>query len=78
MENGREVVSTASVDIPFSGFGTATIDGRMSPEEWDNASRLEFTANVWDGSTTPATLFVMNDDRKLYLGVRFARTQLGA
>jgi len=66
-----------SVDILFSGFGTATIDGRISSEEWDNAARLDFTANVPQGGTAPATLFVMNDSTNLYLAVKVARTRLG-
>ncbi len=76
VENGKEVLGAASVDIVFSGIGTATIDGRISPEEWDNATRLDFTANVPQGGTSPATLFVMNDNTNLYLAVRVARTLL--
>ena len=68
-ENETELVREASVDIPFSGFGTAIIDGRMDPGEWDNATYLDFTMTVAEG-TVPATIFVMNDETDLYLAIR--------
>lgn len=62
------------------GFGTPTLDGVMSPGEWDNAVKIEFDANIppsEGGGTTPATLFIMNDSLKLYLAVKVARSSFG-
>ncbi len=74
-------VAAASVAGPgFSGYGTATIDGVMSPGEWVNAARIDFQANVpsYDGGgTTPATLYIMNDGTNLYFAVKIARSSFG-
>jgi len=62
------------------GFGTATIDGVMSPGEWDNAVKIVFDANIppsEGGGTTPATLFIMNDGIYLYLAIMVARPSFG-
>ena len=60
---------------PVSGFGTATIDGRMSPREWDGAGSIEFEAILppdyrYASDMGRAVLYVMNDRKNLYLGVR--------
>jgi hypothetical protein len=63
-------------DLLLTGRGTATIDGTFSPGEWDAAGSIDFLANVPPhdgGGTTPATLFVMNDQTNLYLGIRIRR-----
>ena len=65
--------------VVLSGFGSATVDGVLSPGEWGSAGRIDFVANLPladGGGTTPATLFVMNDATSLYLGVRIARSRL--
>ena len=74
----REVIAAASVQIPFSAFGTATIDGVWSPGEWHNAAQLDFVVNLPfpGGGTAPAKLFVMNDNSNLYLALRFRRERL--
>ena len=59
----------------ISGFGTATLDGIMSPGEWDNSDCLEFEAILPPdprlfSETVPAALCVMNDSDNIYLGVR--------
>ena len=44
--------SSASAHEPgmvLYGVGTATIDGIMSPGEWDGTRHLEFTVNTMDG-----------------------------
>lgn len=64
--------------LSLSGRGTAAIDGVMAAGEWDAAAGFGFTANVPGGSTTPATLLVMNDATNLYLGVRMNRPALDA
>lgn len=63
---------------PVSGFGTATIDGMMSPAEWDSAASIEFEAILppdyrYASDTAPAVLYVMNDRENVYLGVRINR-----
>ena len=63
------------------GFGTAHIDGVMIPEEWDNAVKINFLANVPPsegvGRTTPATLSIMNDGLYLYLAIKVDRPSFG-
>lgn len=70
----------ASDVLTFRGYGTAVVDGTLSPGEWDAAGRFDFQANrspADGGGTVPATLFVMNDATNLYLAVRVAVTNLG-
>ncbi len=77
------VMSVATVSFgaePTNTYGIATIDGVMSPGEWDNAVKIDFQANVPPedgGGTTPATLYVMNDGINLYLAVKIARSSFG-
>ncbi len=66
--------------VELSAYGTATIDGRMGPGEWDKAARVDFQANLPvndGGGTTPATLYVMNDNSNLYLALKIARSSFG-
>jgi hypothetical protein len=56
------------------GYGTATVDGQFGADEWRCANTYDFTAKVSGGSGTPATLYVMNDDARLYLAVRLRRS----
>jgi hypothetical protein len=51
----------------LAAFGTATIDGVMSPGEWDRAAQVPFSGG---------TLFVMNDAHDLYVAVRAPATVL--
>jgi hypothetical protein len=72
-------VTTVSAQAPgtgLRGFGTAIIDGVLSPGEWDNAGQVSFPVN---GLTTPATFFAMNDANNLYLALRVqpAGSQVG-
>lgn len=70
-----------SFGLSLSGKGSATIDGVMSPGEWDNAAKYDFQVNVPSsdgGGTTPATLYVMNDGLNLYLGLKLARPSFGS
>lgn len=59
--------------VVLYGRGTATIDGVISPGEWNNAGNINFTVNTPHGGTTPGTLSVMNDGNNLYFAVQFAR-----
>jgi hypothetical protein len=64
----------------LTSFGTATVDGVMMPGEWDGAAKVEFLANVPandGGGTTPAILFVMNDEINLYLALVVQRSSFG-
>lgn len=58
--------------INLTGLGTASINGVMSPGEWDSAARVNLLVNT-PGGTAPATLFSMNDANNLYLALRIAR-----
>jgi hypothetical protein len=64
--------STSST-LTLSGSGTATLDGVISPSEWDASGTINLLVNLPGGGTAPATLFVMNDATNLYLALRFAR-----
>ncbi len=67
--------------VVLSGFGTATIDGVLSPGEWDSAGSIDFSVTLPGndgGGTTPAILFVMNDGTNLYLGLKIVRSALGS
>src|SRR5262249_7574318 len=44
--------------VVLSGVGTATIDGKLSPGEWDSAGKMDFLVNLPlsdGGGTTPGT-----------------------
>ena len=66
--------------LTVRGYGTAVVDGVLSPNEWDRAGQFDFQANLSPaegGGTVPATLFVMNDSTNLYLALRVAVSHLG-
>lgn len=80
-ENPQEPVGTDTPEGPafhvqvggqdaLSGIGSATIDGILSPGEWDAAGQVDFLVNVGGGATSPATFFAMNDANNLYLALR--------
>ena len=73
--------SAGANDTPtFRGYGTAVVDGVLSPGEWDGAQRFDFQADrspAEGGGTVPATLFAMNDSTSVYLALRVAVTNLG-
>jgi len=64
--------ATSAVGATLSGFGTASVDGVISPGEWDSAGSVDFLVNTPDGGTAAATLWAMNDAVSLYLGVEIA------
>jgi len=71
--------TSAPITEPVSGFGTATIDGMMSPGEWDGAGSIEFEAILppdyrYSSDTAPAVLYVLNDRENVYLSVRIDQT----
>ena len=76
-------VSGASGHAPGAalyGAGTATIDGSLSPGEWDGARRLDFAARVPahdGGATIPATIRAMNDGTTLYVSLQVGRATYG-
>lgn len=49
----------------LSGYGTATIDGKLSAGEWDSAAEIP----VFAGELSGSTLFVMNDEKNLYIAL---------
>jgi hypothetical protein len=64
----------------ISGTGTATIDGVLSPGEWDHAATLDFAAPLpaaEGGGSVPGRAYVMNDGANLYLAARLARDTYG-
>jgi hypothetical protein len=69
-----------NITLTVRGFGTAVVDGDLSPGEWDQAGRYDFQANralSEGGGTVPASFYVMNDARNLYLALRVSVTNFG-
>ncbi|HEY3334869.1 MAG TPA: hypothetical protein VGK16_06475 [Candidatus Limnocylindrales bacterium] len=67
--------AASTAEVSLSGRGTAQVDGVQAAGEWDRAGRLDFRqtlAGVDGTGAVAASLFVMNDDQNLYLGVRVA------
>ena len=65
----------------LSGFGTPTIDGVISPGEWDSAGTISFPVNIPlndGGGTVPGTLLVMNDETNLFLAIEYPHTTVGS
>jgi hypothetical protein len=63
-------VSAQDPSLVIGGPGTAIVDGILSPGEWEGAGTFSFDANLPEfigGSTTPATMHVMNDAVNLYV-----------
>lgn len=52
-----------------------TIDGAVSANEWTDAVQYRFDANLPYGGTTPATLYLTNDETDLYVALTFARAK---
>lgn len=69
-----QIVIQPYVPPTLTGKGLATIDGVLSPGEWDEAGVFNLSVRVPGGGTTPATLYVMNDNLNLYVALRFNRT----
>ena len=72
--------ATHETSWSLRGYGTSTIDGVLTPDEWGGAGRYDFQADRapnQGGGTVPATLFVMNDSTNLYLALRVAVANLG-
>jgi uncharacterized repeat protein (TIGR01451 family) len=78
--NNSATVSTAVITPPpFSGSGTATIDGTLDPSEWSAAACQSLFVWVPDPAgapttLTPATFCVMNDVENVYVALKFDRT----
>jgi len=60
--------------IALSGRGTPVLNGTLAQSEWSGAATFDFDVNVPGGGTTPARLYVMNDDTNLYFAVRVTRS----
>lgn len=57
----------------YSGCGTPTIDGVISPDEWKNAVSVRFGALLPEsmgGGTVPVEIMSMSDDKNLYVAYR--------
>ena len=64
----------ASDQVKLRGFGTANVDGMLTLNEWEDAGRFQFQVDTSPagGEMVPATFYVMNDSRNLYIGLRTA------
>lgn len=60
------------------GFGRAAIDGILDPKEWLNAGRVDFLINLPGGGITPASFFVMNNRKQLYVALRLRQPAMPA
>jgi hypothetical protein len=60
----------AGIGITLTGgYGTANIDGVMNPGEWSAAATASFGPFTVGPQTITGTLYMMNDDKNLYIGV---------
>jgi hypothetical protein len=57
----------------YSGRGSATLDGRITTQEWAGAAAIGIPIRLPGGQTSAGTLRVMNDDDFLYLSLAFPR-----
>jgi hypothetical protein len=62
----------------FAACGTPTIDGILSPGEWDGAVSVRFAAALPElsdgaGSMIPAEVLAMSDERNLYVAFRLGK-----
>jgi hypothetical protein len=62
----------------FQAYGTATIDGHMAAREWDGATRGDFVIRLPGGGSTPASVFMMNDNASFYAALRIPRATFNA
>jgi hypothetical protein len=65
------------VPAAYSGRGSATLDGRITAQEWGAAPAISFPVALGGGQTTAGTLRIMNDDSFLYLSLAFRRDSVG-
>lgn len=59
--------------VLLAGRGTPSVDGALSPGEWDGEAPFLITANLpasVGGGTAPAELRFLHDDRNLYVSFR--------
>lgn len=49
------------------------IDGVIGEWEWNSARTIDVDVNVPEGGTTPGRLYIMNDDKFLYVALRLYR-----
>ena len=66
--------------VQFYGSGTATIDGVLTPGEWDRAAQRAFAAAAPandGGGAVPVVLLAMNDAGTLYLALQIRRPHTG-
>ena len=71
----NEANNAATLNFSVTEGAVPVIDGVMCPGEWDvAATRIDFTANVPGGGTTPATVFFRQDATRLFIAVRYERS----
>ncbi len=62
-----EGVVTVTASNVFAGSGSATIDGEISPGEWDGAATFEMLVTNGPGNGV-GSAYLMNDGTNLYMG----------
>jgi hypothetical protein len=63
-------LASATERVVAAGFGSPFIDGRFSDGEWATAGSVDTMVWLPDRTLAPATVFVANDARNLYFGLR--------
>lgn len=66
-------VASASTFCPVT---PPVIDGVFDCREWDSADTIDLQVNLPEGGTAPARLYLMNDDKFLYVGLRILREKI--
>jgi hypothetical protein len=62
MIGAMSLFATSAMGATLSGFGTASVDGVISPGEWDPAGSVDFLVNTPGGGTAAAT--PLGDERR--------------
>lgn len=63
-----------SLTFTAQASGGVVINGVLGQGEWSGATTYNFSVNLPEGGTAPATLYVMNDQTNLYFALEFDRS----
>jgi hypothetical protein len=67
------LVSAFAFAAPVCPYAPPIMDGIIDAWEWDSAETIDIQLNLPEGGTTTGRLYLMNDDKFLYVGLRVLR-----
>src|SRR3954449_3986999 len=62
--------SVGGAATTMTGWGTATIDGKIDGSEWRGGARGSFEVALGGGERAAATIYEMNDAKNFYFAFR--------